>query len=234
MTTLTIPAQYNGPPDMANGGYLCGTIAAHFDGAIEVTLRAPTPLERPLTLIKSDETHAELFHQDTKLADIRTTSLALDPPAPPRFEDALKISRAYYQETEHPVANCFVCGPNRKQDGLRVHAWPVSKDLATAPWAPDEKFARADGTIDPAFIWAALDCPGATAVEAEEVNKKGGLMLLGKLAGEVTGTLRAREKCTVIAWPLGHDGRKHYAGTAVFNEGGGCVGKARATWIELK
>jgi hypothetical protein len=35
----------------------------------------------------------------------------------------------------------------------------------------------------------------------------------------------------VMGWPLGEEGRKLYAGTAVFGEGGRTLGAARATWI---
>ena len=34
------------------------------------------------------------------------------------------------------------------------------------------------------------------------------------------------------AWPLGEEGRKAFAGTALYGEGGRLLGVARATWIE--
>jgi hypothetical protein len=36
----------------------------------------------------------------------------------------------------------------------------------------------------------------------------------------------------VIGWALGHDGRKHYTGTAIFDGFGELCGRAIATWIE--
>jgi hypothetical protein len=34
-----------------------------------------------------------------------------------------------------------------------------------------------------------------------------------------------------MAWPLGEEGRKLYAGTALLGEDGRTLGTARATWI---
>ena len=36
----------------------------------------------------------------------------------------------------------------------------------------------------------------------------------------------------VLAWSVGSAGRKHYAGTAIFDEDGELCGRALATWIE--
>ena len=35
----------------------------------------------------------------------------------------------------------------------------------------------------------------------------------------------------VVGWPLGEDGRKLYAGTALFTADGELLARARATWI---
>jgi hypothetical protein len=41
------------------------------------------------------------------------------------------------------------------------------------------------------------------------------------------------EPCVVLGWPLGVDGRKHLAGSAVYAPGGRLVAIARAVWIEV-
>ena len=38
-------------------------------------------------------------------------------------------------------------------------------------------------------------------------------------------------RASSMAWPLGDEGRKLYAGTALFGEDGRVLGSARATWI---
>ena len=39
------------------------------------------------------------------------------------------------------------------------------------------------------------------------------------------------ERCVVVGWPLGEEGRKLYAGTALYGEDGRPLARARATWI---
>ena len=39
------------------------------------------------------------------------------------------------------------------------------------------------------------------------------------------------EGCVATAWPLGGDGRKLYAGTALFTRAGELLALARQTWI---
>jgi hypothetical protein len=40
------------------------------------------------------------------------------------------------------------------------------------------------------------------------------------------------ESCMVVGWKIGSSGRKHEAGTAIFDEDGELCGRARAVWIE--
>ena len=49
-----------------------------------------------------------------------------------------------------------------------------------------------------------------------------------------TARKRVGEACTVIGWKIAADGRKHVAGTAIFDEDGELCARARAVWIELK
>jgi hypothetical protein len=49
--TITIPHGFNGPRLSGNGGYVGGVLAARFtqalggDGTVEITLRAPIPVD---------------------------------------------------------------------------------------------------------------------------------------------------------------------------------------------
>ena len=50
---VTIPSQFNGPPDSGNGGYVRGLIAHErleqgHTGPVTSTLRMPPPLDTPL------------------------------------------------------------------------------------------------------------------------------------------------------------------------------------------
>ena len=100
--------------------------------------------------------------------------------------------------------------------------------MVAAAWIPHDDLAT-DDIVRPEFIWAALDCPGGFAGVGFDSPT-----VLGRIATEVTGRVDAGERCVVIGWPVGHDGRKHFAGTALFGEDGRLVGKSYQTWIEIK
>jgi hypothetical protein len=141
-------------------------------------------------------------------------------PAAPSFAEAERAVPRFAGFVEHAFPTCFVCGPQRAHgDGLRIFAAPADGVVAT-PWVPSE--ARAEQ------VWAALDCPGAYALEASGRSE----LLLGRLHGRVDRVPEPGESCVVAGWPLGREGRKGYAGTAVWSaDRGDLLARARATWI---
>jgi len=74
---------------------------------------------------------------------------------------------------------------------------------------------------------AALDCAGYYAVAPDDR-----MMLLAELTAHVDRRVHIGESCTVMGWEIGANGRKHEAGTAIFDGKGELCGKARALWIE--
>ena len=50
LVELRLGERFCGPPATANGGYACGAIAELLGDGVEVTLRRPPPLGRPLRL----------------------------------------------------------------------------------------------------------------------------------------------------------------------------------------
>jgi len=211
---LVIASRFRGPRASGNGGYTCGLVAAFVGNPAEVMLRLPPPLERALRFDGE-----RLWDGETLVAEARSAQFELDVPAQVAFEEA---ERAAVPDLDSPFPECFVCGHERT-DGLRIFAGPVAgRDVVAAPWVP-----AADLTA-PEFVWAALDCPGAYATGVPGR----GTVVLGRLAADVRRVPRAGERCVVIGWSLGADGRKHFAGTALFGEGGDLLGTARATWLE--
>ncbi len=51
--------------------------------------------------------------------------------------------------------------------------------------------------------------------------------VLGRLAARIDHLPHAGEPCVVLAWPLGEDGRKLYAGTVLYGQDGRVLGAAR-------
>ncbi len=213
---LIIASRYNGPPGSANGGYTCGLLAEHVGEPAEVTLRSPPPLETPLRF-----DGARLWDGETLVAEAHRTHVHGDVPEPVAFDDAERASRNYPGFDEHEYATCFVCGPNR-DDGLGLFAGAVDgTEVFAAPWVVPDDVSRL-------LVWAALDCPGAIGVGW---NGRGD-WLLGRMAGEVHDVPEPGERCVVVAWPIGREGRKGFAGTALYR-GHELLARARQTWIAL-
>jgi hypothetical protein len=221
VTAVTIDPRFNGPPGSANGGYTCGVLAQLLGGRAEVTLRRPPPLGRPLEADRVDGS-VRLLDGDAVVAEAVSVDLALESPAPVDRETAEHASRRYPGFQRHAFPTCFVCGPARAEgDGLRIFAGPVpGRDIFAAPWEPPDD-------VDEALVWAALDCPGAIAVGFPDRGET----VLGRFAARVDRVPGSREPCVVVAWPLGEEGRKLYAGTALFDATGDLLAVARATWI---
>jgi hypothetical protein len=218
---IVIDRHFRGPTESGNGGYTCGLVAQFVDGPAEVTLRVPPPLDRPLRVERADGA-VRVFDEETLVAEARPADVRVEPPQPPSFEAAASAALPD-GDLESPFPQCFVCGPHREPgDGLRIFAGPLADRVVAAPWIPIEPYTG------PEFVWAALDCPGAYACGFGER----GVLVLGRLAARVEALPRAGEHCVVVAWPLGDAGRKAFAGTALYGEGGRVLGVARATWIE--
>ena len=216
---IVLPRLYRGPLDSANGGYACGRLAAFVDAdEVEVTLRLPPPLDRPLSVEHADGI-VRLLDGDVLVAEARPAPLDVDPPAPVSVPVAEAARERHVREWTPDFRECYVCGV--REDGLEIRVGLVRgrEPLHAAPIALLES--------GPEFVWAAIDCPGAYAVGAEGR----GDIVLGRMTARVDRVPAAGEKCVVASWPLGEDGRKLYAGTALFGTGGELVAVARQTWI---
>jgi len=226
--TLTIARRFRGPPGSGNGGYSCGVLAAFVPGVAEVTLKKPPPLDHELVVRRSEDL-VTLEDGNDVVAQARPGELALEIPAAPSFEDAEARARHYTGFTEHPFPECFVCGPARAaNDGLRIFAGRERTDsIVAAPWLPGPSDCSPQGTVRPEILWAALDCPGYFAIE-ERVPA-----LLGRMTARLSGEARKGERCVVIGWSLGREGRKLHTATALFAESGSLVGACRQVWIAL-
>ena len=211
---ILIDRRYNGPPGSGNGGYTCGVLAAYVGEPAEVTLRSPPPLD---TAMRFDG--ERLWDGETLVAEARPAELELDPPAPITFDAARRASARYPGFEQHDYPTCFVCGPAR-DDGLGLFTGPVDgTGVFAAPWQVPDDVSRV-------LVWAALDCPGAIGVGWDGR----GDWLLGRMSARVDAVPQPRDECVVVAWPLGRDGRKGFAGTALYR-GDELLALARQTWL---
>ncbi len=231
MTTLRVASRFNGPPQAANGGYFAGLIAATVRERVRVRLLRPAPLEQDLVLSESEPGRWIVHSGEVPVAEARCDEVSnIAPPPPVGYIEALGIARRYVGFMQHPLPDCFVCGTARRVgDGLRIFAGATpSAHVVAAPWLPDRSLDDGVGKVRPEFMWAALDCPGyfASAVPS--------LALLGEFAVHIDRPVHIEEPCVVMGWRIEASGRKHIAGTALFDEDGERCALGLATWIELR
>lgn len=219
--SITISQRFRGPARSANGGYAAGRLATFVDGPAEVTLRLPPPLDRPLTVVE-DDGRVLLCDGEAVVAEAERGAPEIEPPAPPTLSEAEDAQTRHVRWGGENFSECFSCG-ERPEDGLCIHVGPVGgRDLHAAAWTARE--------IAPEVVWAAIDCPGAYAVG----GPGRGEVLLGRMAAEIHRLPEEGERCIVAAWPLGEDGRKLHAGTALFSTEGELLALACQTWIAPK
>lgn len=235
LASVTVDPRFRGPPESGNGGYVCGLLASFAPDVREVRLAVPPPLGVPLDVVSRDDDVLELRHADATIATARSSQADFDVPPPPSPAEAAAAAERYAGLHAHVFPGCFVCGPARVPgDGLRVFAGPGptlpdGRPSYASPWRPDASLAGTRGHVRPEFQWAVLDCPGYFAV-ANGAQK----MLLGSLTARIDRPVSVGEDCIVVAWPLGSDGRKHRAATALYGEDGECAARGLAVWIELR
>jgi hypothetical protein len=215
---IVIDSRYRGPIGSANGGYAAGRLAAFVDGPAEVTLRLPPPLDRPLHVAEQDGA-VLLLDGDRVVAEARAARPELEPAAAPSLAEAQAATAGHVRFGGENFSECFSCGI-RPDDGLCIHVGPVEgRELQAAPWTARE--------VSPEVLWAAIDCAGAYAVG----GPGRGEIVLGRMAAEILRLPAEGERCVVAAWPLGEEGRKLHAGTALFSADGELLALARQTWI---
>jgi hypothetical protein len=218
--TVTISRRYRGPLDSANGGYAAGVLGSRLGASAEVTLRLPPPLERPLSVRRDGE--RLLLEDDGRLvAEAVAGDPSLAPPPPPTPSEAEAASAGMGAWGPPQFAECFVCGVREDGSGLGIHAGlvPGRNGLVAAAWVARD--------VTPEVVWAAIDCPGAYA--AGDPGR--GEIVLGRMTARIERLPDEGEPCVVVGWPLGEDGRKLFAGTALYGRDGDVLAVARQVWI---
>jgi hypothetical protein len=218
--TVIIDRRFRGPLESANGGYAAGLLGSRLGGGAEVTLRLPPPLEQPL-LVRREDTRLLLEHEGRLVAEAVAADPGLTPPAPPSFEEAAAAGAEAGPFGLPEFVECFVCGVRHDGSGLGIHPGriPGRAGLVATTWT-----ARG---VSPEVVWAAIDCPGAYAT----ADPSRGETVLGRMTADVARLPDEGEACVVVGWPLGEDGRKLFAGTALFGRDDELLAVARQVWI---
>jgi acyl-coenzyme A thioesterase PaaI-like protein len=232
MTSSLIVAQrFNGPPQSAHGGYICGLIAAATGANVRVRLYRPPPLATEFEISERPPDEWRVTYGKDTIATATRTSVRVQVPAPPNYLQAMDASLHFPGLKKEVFSDCFVCGEHRKRgDGLRVFPGHVPGGIVYAsPWLPSADLADDNGKIKPEFIWSVLDCPGYYASFTDLRPA-----LLGEFTVHIDRSVHVDEACVVIGWPILVEGRKHKVGTALFDEDGERCALGIATWVETK
>jgi hypothetical protein len=236
--TIVIPRRFRGPPNSANGGYACGRLAAFIEGAAEVTLRRPPPLEKALAVTRHDDGSVSLLDGDQLVATARPAEITVPADRSPTFEQARAATGRTFDPSLHKLPMCFVCGPDREPgDGLRIFCGPLDpadtewSGPVAAPWTPAAFTAGDDGAVRDEFVWAALDCPTAFAAGSAAGFP---IILLGRQTVQLVRRPDAGEKCVITARLTGREGRKYFACATLFGADGAAIAACKAVWIEVE
>lgn len=234
MQELWIEPRFCGPAESGNGGFSSGLLAEALGRPVEVTLRAPPPLGIGLRLEPAADGGGRLWAGETLVAEAKPSTLSLEVPEPVNWQDAERAQAEFIGYHEHPYPQCFVCGPRRvERDGMRIFPGPVAgRQLVAAPWEVPDDLCDASGRLSTRFAWSALDCPSwfGYASFAPEVPT----VLLGRLAAGIERAPHAGERCVVVGWSDGRDGRRISCGSALYDAAGTCIARAKSTWVALR
>jgi hypothetical protein len=233
MSSVTIAKQFRGPPNQGNGGYVAGVVGREFTGPATAIIRAPVPLDTPLTVERRDDGDLAIMNGETLVLFGKPATAADLPavPAAPTLEEA-RAAGARSPVLEKPIhPPCFSCSNLREEgDGLRVCNGQLDgrePGYSACVWVPHANFADAEGRAPTEVVWAALDCPGSIAWMIKG-NRVG---LLGTMTGEVIERPKVGQEHIVMAWPMEIEGRRHFAGVALFTADGRLLARGRQIWI---
>jgi hypothetical protein len=239
MPSITIDKRFCGPANSGNGGYVCGLLANHIGTSAEITLRVPPPLGQELDIVARADGALDLRKGEAVLATGRSACVEISGiPTASYLEAEDAVRRTPFDENNHKFPTCFVCGPARAAgDGLRIFAGPLStradqkNGAFAASWVPDGNLAGNDGSLAAEFVWAALDCPTGYAVTQNLALNAAEIILLGRMSARIDQRPKPGDRCIVVAWPTGRDGRKLFAGSALLRTDGEVLAVAQATWL---
>lgn len=228
---IEVGLRYEGIPGLALGGYLCGLAAGAIGATAEVSLRRPVRVPATLTH-EYGEASSVLRHQGEVVAEGRAYSSPFAQPPPVSLSDAQAAEATYAGLRVNLFPSCFACGPARSPgDGLRLFPGRVRQTEALAcRWTPFPS-SQADPTVPAEIVWAAVDCPGIWALVLATSPDSTERAVTGSIAAQLIHPVKAGQQYVVIAWPLGREGRKLYAGTAICSPDGEPQMMAKQTMI---
>ncbi|MQY05246.1 PaaI family thioesterase [Actinomadura macrotermitis] len=231
---VVIPKGVYGFPDVGFGGFVAGLLAAPSgDGGQHVDFHRPAPLGVMLTITEADG-RRRLEDGEGPIASARPAEVAVDVPAPPTWDEALRATGEYVTEAPIVQHDCYGCGPRRAEgEGLRQFLGLLpERGVVAAAWRPAPALGGPDGALPAVQAWAALDCPAGWArFRRPDAPAR---VMTANLAATLHRPIIAGERHVAFGWVISRDGRKTVAGSAVATADGELCAVARSLWIDAR
>lgn len=235
--SIVIAEKFRGPPTSGNGGYVSGVCSRLVrNDTVEVTLRAPIPLDHGLSVKVVDDNKTIVVDDAKLIAEVCSGELNLKIPALPAWAQVRAAADQSYSLVDnfqpllpgkrgfHPI--CFCCGADH-DEGLKVFAAPMGDNQVAAVWQTQADWAEEDGNLPVEYLWTAMDCPGQFAFLQSGIRTG----LLGRMTARIHKRPTAGESLLVTAWTIQVEGKKHFAGSAIHDQNNELCGEAITLWI---
>jgi hypothetical protein len=238
VSSLVVPARFNGPSRSGNGGWTCGALAARLtpgpDEAVQVRLLAPPPLEVGL-ILTGDDREVQALDGERVVAQATVVPTPFTEPAvdPVTWDVADEAQSRYRGLHDHPFPTCFSCGTGRAaSDGLGLRPGPLADrpDVTACTWVPAAGLDDGGGDVEAPVTWAALDCPGGWSVDLA-----GRPMVLGTMTARLDAAPRVGVRHVVMGRVQRQEGRKAWTETALYalEPSPRLLARATAVWIAV-
>lgn len=233
-STITVPEFFQGQTGMGQGGFTAQRFVHAIGEPLTVAFRSPIPLERSLNIVERDDRWllVDPASPDTAILEGTVWQADYASTTPITLAQA-EVARAgfVHDESTHPAPLCWSCGLT--STSMRVHAGPLGDGRWATPWRAPDWAISGDGSVDPAAVWASVDCASAWFIGGLE----GRNVLTVQYAVEITDQLRAGEEYALIAWagdyPESWDGRKRGGAAELFDSTGVSVARSRSFWLSV-
>ena len=91
---------------------------------------------------------------------------------------------------------------------------------------PEAAFREAAVVLPTSVVLAAFACPGQFAYLADDIRTG----LLGRMTAKILAPV-VGDVFVITGWRIAVEGKKHFAGTALFDSNGRCCAYSKQVWI---
>lgn len=233
---IVISKHFEGPTDLALGGHISGLMGVHIDSdTVEVTMRKPTYMERPLTMDTTTPDRVYLYDGDTLLNEARPAELEVEMPHAISLDQAKKAS-CRHEKAAFP--NCFGCGSGRAEDrGLHLRSGPVEgQNLVAIDWVPEAGVigVKHGERVPETMLLTGMECPIAKAMEPEGMRKPHETVVLGRMTTKIISLPLVGGQYYFMGWPIERAGRRIEIAGTLNSESGDVLAMTRLTFVVLR